>query len=120
MIKLSDSEIYIMNIIWNNGETTSFDIIDEVKKSQKISEKAIRTLLARMVKKGAIQKVSKSGKTIIYKAVIDQGDFQRKEGNLFLEDIYQGSINNMLLNFVKEKKLTKEDVEDLLKKIDEI
>lgn len=118
MIKLSDSEICIMHIIWKNGKTTSFDIIDEVKKSNKISENAIRTLLARMVKKGAIKITQKQSKTYIYEACIDEENFLRNEGNSFLENVYQGAINSMLLNFVKDNKLTKKDVEELLKRIE--
>lgn len=118
MIKLSDAEICIMHIIWKNGKTTSFDIIDEVKKNEKISENTIRTLLARMTKKGAIKITEKHGKTYIYEACVNEDEFLRKEGNSFLENIYQGAIQSMLLNFVKENKLTKRDVEDLLKKIE--
>lgn len=118
MIKLSEAEICIMHIIWKNGKTTSFDIIDEVKRSQKISENTIRTLLARMVKKGAIKITEKQGKTYIYESCINEDEFLRIEGNNFLENVYQGAINAMLLNFVKENKLTKKDVEDLLKKIE--
>lgn len=119
MVKLSDSEICIMHIIWKNGKTTSFDIIDEVKKNEKISENTIRTLLARMVKKGAIKIVEKQGKTYIYESCINENEFLRKEGNNFLENIYKGAIDSMLLNFVKENKLTKKDIEDLLKRIEE-
>jgi len=118
MIKLSDSEICIMYIIWKNGKTTSFDIIDEVKKNEKILENTIRTLLARMVKKQAIKISEKKGKTYIYEACINEDEFLRKEANNFLENVYQGAMNTMLLNFVKENKLTKKDVEDLLKKIE--
>ena len=118
MIKLSDAEICIIHIIWKTGKTTSFDIIDEVKNSQKISENTIRTLLSRMVKKGAIKITEKQGKTYIYEASINEEEFLRKEGNSFLENIYQGAMSTMLLNFVKENKLTKKDVEDLLKKIE--
>lgn len=119
MIKLSDAEICIMHIIWKNGKTTSFDIIDEIKRSEKISENTIRTLLARMTKKGAIKITEKQGKTYIYEACINEDEFLRKEGNNFLENVYQGAMGTMLLNFVKENKLTKKDVEDLLKKIEE-
>lgn len=119
MVSLSDAEIHIMQIIWKYGKTTSFDILDEIKDDDTISENTIRTLLARMVKKGAIKIVEKRGKTYIYEACINKDEFLRKEGNNFLENIYQGAINSMLLNFVKENKLTKNDVEELLKRIDD-
>ena len=119
MLKLSDSEIYIMQIIWKYGKVTSFDILDEIKNDDTISENGIRTLLGRMVRKGAIRITEKKGKTYIYKALINKDDFLRKEGNNFLENIYQGAINTMLLNIVKENKLTKKDVHELLKRIDD-
>jgi len=104
MLKLSDSEIYIMQIIWKYGKVTSFDILDEIKNDDTISENGIRTLLGRMVRKGAIRITEKKGKTYIYEALINKDDFLRKEGNNFLENIYQGAINSMLLNFVKENR----------------
>lgn len=119
MVRLSEAEICIMHIIWKNGKTTSFDILDEIKENQKLSENTIRTLLARMVKKGAIKIAQKLGKTYIYEACIKEDEYLRKEGNHFLDNIYQGAMDAMLLNFVKENKLTKKDIQDLLKKIEE-
>lgn len=119
MIKLSETEIHIMQIIWKYGKTTSFDILEEIKNDDTISENTIRTLLARMVKKGAIKITDKKSKTYIYEACINKDEFLRKEGNNFLETIYQGAMSSMLLNFVKENKLTKKDVEELLKRIED-
>jgi BlaI family penicillinase repressor len=119
MVKLSDSEVYIMHVIWENGQATSFDILDKVKKDQKLSENTVRTLLSRMVKKKAIYISEKNGKTYVYKPLIDKDEFLRVEGRNFLDNIYEGAIRNMMLNFVKDNKLTQNDVEDLLKQIQE-
>jgi BlaI family penicillinase repressor len=117
MVKLSDSEIYIMHVIWDNGEATSFDILDKVKIDKKLSENTVRTLLARMVKKKAICISEKKGKTYTYKPLINKDEFLRVEGRNFLENIYDGAMKSMLLNFVKDKSLTKEDVKELLEEI---
>lgn len=119
MINLSDAEIRIMQIIWKYGKTTSFDILNEIKYDDKVSEKGIRTLLGRMVSKKAIKITEKQGKTYIYEACINKDEFLREEGNSFLENIYQGAMSSMLLNFVKENKLTKTDIQELLKRIED-
>lgn len=119
MIKLSETEIHIMQIVWKKGKTTSFDILDEIKDDDTISENTIRTLLGRMVKKGAVKISEKSGKTYVYEALINKEEFLIEKGNSFLENIYQGAINSMLMNFVKENKLTKKDVQELLKRIED-
>ncbi|MCI8309074.1 MAG: BlaI/MecI/CopY family transcriptional regulator [Clostridia bacterium] len=95
MIKLSDCEIYIMHVIWTNEETTSFDILDKVKEDKKLSEKTVRTLLARMVKKKAIYISSKTGKTYTYKPLIDKNEFLRVEIDKFLE-IHQMSKEELM------------------------
>ena len=70
-----------------------------------------------MVKKKAIKIDSNNGKTHVYKPLIEKNEFLRVEGKNFLENVYEGSIKSLLLNFVKDKSLTKKDVEDLLKEI---
>lgn len=115
MVKLSSSEIYIMNIIWKKGEATSFDILDEIKISQKLSENTVRTLLARMVKKGAISVKEKIVKTYTYVPLIDKDEFQMERAKEFLDNIYNGDIKGMLLNYLKLNKIRVEDLEDVLK-----
>ncbi len=119
MIRLSEAEIYIMHIIWQNNGATSFDILRDVKREKKLSEFTVRTLLARMVKKKAIYVADKYGKTYYYKPLIEKNEYLRKEGNTFLDSVYKGAVQNMMLNFVKDKRISKVDAEFLIKKIEE-
>ena len=115
MVKLSSSEIYIMNIIWEKGEATSFDILDRIKITKRLSENTVRTLLARMVKKGAISIKEKIIKTYTYMPQINKDEFQIEKSKEFLDDIYNGDIKSMLLNYLKLNKIQAEDLEDILK-----
>lgn len=117
MVKLSESEIYIMHVIWEKGRATSFDILEQVKIDKKISENTIRTLLARMVKKKAIAVTEKNSKTYVYEPLINKDEFLEVQGDNFLENVYRGAIKSLMLNFVKKNKLKQNDVEDLLKEI---
>ena len=58
-----------------------------------------------MVKKKAIKIDSNNGKTHVYKPLIEKNEFLRVEGKNFLENVYEGSIKSLLLNFVKDKSL---------------
>ena len=119
MVELSDAEIYIMNIVWKNGQATSFDILKKVKEDKKLSKNTIRTLLARMVKKKAIYIHEKYGKTYLYKPLINRNEFLRVEKSNFLKNIYRGTLECMMLNFVEEEDLSKDEVDELLRKIEE-
>ncbi len=60
----------------------------------------------------------KFGKTYTYKPVINEDEYKLAESNSFLNKMYKGSINNLLLNFVKQKKLSKKDLEELIELIE--
>ena len=53
-----------------------------------------------------------------YRAEIEKEKYLKKENESFLEKLYNGSTNKLLLNFVEEKKITKKDLEDLLNLIE--
>jgi BlaI family penicillinase repressor len=105
MKRLSQSEIYIMHCIWNNGNVTSFDILNKVKEERKMSEKSVRTLLARLVKKKAIFVKEKNGKLYSYETLIDKDKYIHFETQKFIDNVYQGNTKLFLLNLIKDKLL---------------
>ena len=117
MVKISEAELEVMQVIWEKKKATSFDIIEKLKQ-KKWSDNTVRTLIKRLYKKGAIDIVKKEGKTFTYAPKIKETEYQKKEGKRFLETIFRGSIDDLVLNFVKEEKLSKERLEKLLEKIE--
>ncbi len=118
MEKISEAEYEIMKVLWEKGETTSLEIIDVLEKQKKWNPNTIRTLITRLLKKKAIKIVAKEGKTYIYTYVIGKDEYIEQESTNFLTKLYNGSINNMLVNFVKQDKLSKKDISDLMKLIE--
>lgn len=117
MVKISDAELVVMKILWRMGEATSFDIINNINENW--NESTVRTLINRLHSKGAIVPIAKSGKTYTYRPLINEEEYKVVESNSLVKKLYEGSINNLLLNFVKQKKLSKKDLEDLMNLIDE-
>ena len=54
-----------------------------------------------------------------YKPLISEKKYLKNANENFLEKLYDGNVDHMLLNFVEDKKITKEEIEKLLKIIDE-
>lgn len=114
MKKITESELEVMKILWKFGKCNSLEIIEELEKCTNWNKNTIRTLITRLVEKDAIKIVGQVGKTYIYETNISKEDYQKKESNNFLQKIFNGSINGMLLQFVKQDKLKKEDLQELL------
>ncbi len=115
MKNISEAELEVMQVLWAKGESTSLEIISEVKKKKEWKNNTIMTLVSRLVNKEFIDVIREDKSLLIYKPKVSEYDYKSKETNNFIEKLYNGSINNMLVAFAKSKKLSKKDLEDLIK-----
>ena len=115
MKNISEAELEVMQVLWQKGEGTSLEIISEVKKKKEWKNNTIMTLVSRLVNKEFIDVIREDKSLLIYKPKISEYDYKSKETNNFIEKLYNGSINSMLVAFAKSKKLSKKDLEDLIK-----
>ena len=119
MKNISEAELEIMQVLWEKGESTSIEIISEVKKKKDWKNNTIMTLVSRLVNKEFIGVIRENKSLLIYRPLISEYDYKSKETNNFIEKLYDGSINNMLVAFAKPKKLSKKDLEDLIKLVED-
>ena len=119
MKNISEAELEVMQVLWKNGESTSLEIVKEVTKKKEWKNNTIMTLVSRLVNKKFIEVIRNKGDLLLYKPTVSEYDYKSKETNNFIEKLYEGSINNMLVAFAKSKKLSKKDLEDLMKLIED-
>ena len=119
MKNISEAELEVMQVLWEKGESTSLEIISEVKKKKDWKNNTIMTLVSRLVNKEFIGVIRENKSLLIYKPLISGYDYKSKETNNFIEKLYDGSISNMLVAFAKSKKLSKKDLEDLIKLVED-
>ena len=114
-INIADSELPIMKVLWEKDNLTSPEIFANM--SGNIS--TLKTLLKRLVDKGAVKATEIKSRTYSYSAIVSEKEYIQNERKGFLQKVFDGSKEKMLLNFVKEENITKEDIENLLKMIEE-
>lgn len=111
---ITDSELEIMQVLWNNGESTLADVLAELDKTKKRNKNTVKTLLYRLVDKGSV--LSKKGNSFgfLYQATITEKDFLKIANKSFLGKLYQGSVKKLLLNFVEDKAISKDELQNLI------
>jgi Predicted transcriptional regulator len=119
MPQISDAELEVMKILWETGDTTSTQIIDRISETSDWKPKTIHTLIARLVDKKAISAKKIDGKSYLYSANVAEEDYKSHASKSFLKQLFNGSINLMVANYVKEQKLTKKEIDELKKLLDE-
>ncbi len=112
--EITDAELEIMKVLWENGELTLNEIVEILSKDEKKNKSTIKTLLYRLIEKESVKSITNKSKENTYKAVVQEEEYLKKANESFLEKLYNGSTNKLLLNFVEEKKISKKDLQDLL------
>lgn len=114
--EITDAELEIMKLLWENKELTLNEIVEKLSKikSEKKNKSTIKTLLYRLVEKQSVKSITNQKKENTFIANISKEKYLKKENESFLSKLYNGSTNKLLLNFVEEKKISKKDLQDLL------
>lgn len=111
-INITDAELQIMKVLWENYPLTSSEIIEAVSKSTPWKPKTIHTLISRLVKKGGIS-ANRSSSYYQYTPLISKEELTNHETKSFLEKLYDGSIHLLVANFLKEESFSEEEIEEL-------
>ena len=116
MIRISDAEYEVMKIVWKRKETTSLEIIDDLK-DYKWNFNTIRTLIKRLEDKGAIKVSGRRGKAYTYVATIEENEYKREVSRDLLKKLYNNSIDEFILEHSKAGKITVKDIKNIIKYI---
>lgn len=111
-IRISESEWEVMKIIWDKKEVTSNEIIEELKDKKDWKSATIKSLISRLLNKKAIS-FNRNGKEYIYYPLIEEEKAVIEESMSFINRVFNGSVSDLLLNFVKSEKLTEDDIDEL-------
>ncbi len=113
--KLSDAELKIMKIIWDNPEeTTLFSyLMEELAAQGKACQKnTLIVLLSRLVGKGYLS-ATKVGRRNEYVPLISETAYQTAQTQHFIDKVYEGSVKGLVTNLIMGDLLTEEEYEEL-------
>ena len=117
--KITDAELEIMKVLWEKKSITLNELVEELSKEEQKNKSTIKTLLYRLIDKKMVKSVEKNKKENEYKTLISEKKYLKSANENFLDKVYDGNVDHMLLNFIEDKKITKEEIEKLLKILDE-
>ena len=111
--RVSDAEWQVMRVIWSQtGACSAQTVIDILATPNDWSTATIKTLLNRLVKKGALR-FEKSGKAYRYSATFTESEGRTVETKSFLDRVFDGSLSPLIAHFSQARKLSKKDIEEL-------
>ncbi|MED4128879.1 penicillinase repressor BlaI [Shouchella miscanthi] len=118
MPSISDAEWEVMKVLWKNPPKSARQVVTELKALVDWKPKTIRTHLDRLTKKEII-KVNRDERLYTFTPLFSEDECKRAETNSFIKRVHDGTTKSMMLQFIKDETLTKEDLQELRSLLDE-
>lgn len=116
-MKLFDSELKVMDVLWRGGDATAKCISEVLKEEVGWNKNTTYTLIKRCIKKGAIER---SEPNFMCHALIPKEEVQEAETEELINKIYDGSADKLFAALLSRKKLSSEQIDRLKQMVQEL
>jgi BlaI family transcriptional regulator, penicillinase repressor len=117
-VKISQAEWEVMNVAWRKSPVSASEVVEQLAEKNDWRPRTIRTLLARLVNKGALRAVLE-GKRYLYQPKVTMEECVHHESRSFVERVFGGAPASMLINLVKQTELTSAEINELKRVLSE-
>ena len=109
---LSNAEWEVMKVVWDAGQSAARDVYAALPEDHGWAYKTVKTLLARLVTKGALDYVQ-VGNSYLYRPVYPRDEMMRKEVRGFVDRVFDGAATPGLAHFLRDTSLSSSDIDQL-------
>lgn len=113
-VNLSDAEWKIMNLLWERAPQTMMQLTSALKPETGWTKHTVMSFLKRMEEKKALH-YEEGEKAKLYYPDLKKEEAVLLETEDFLEKVFQGRMGMMLNTMVQQQALSREDLEELHK-----
>jgi len=107
-----------MKVLWEKSPMTTTQIIQALSEESDWKPKTIHTLINRLVNKEALSVDKNSGQYKFY-PLITREECIKEETGTYIRKFFQGSLYNMVANFISNDQITQKEIEELKKLLNE-
>lgn len=112
---ITEAEWPIMAFLWRRETATAAEIVDEVLRDRDISMRTVKSLLGRLVAKGAVAYTvdPADARVYHYRAAVARDEAVGAKKRVFLGTVFDNNPLDLLAHFVNEADLSPRDLDEL-------
>src|SRR3954468_14546456 len=119
MMAISTAESIVMEALWRRQPLAAEEIFAEGGEGQGWALPTLKTLLARLVEKGALA-TQKDGRRFLYRPLVSRADYVESESQGLLDRLFQGRLAPLVSHFSERQALSADDIAELKRLIQEL
>ena len=112
-MNISDAESTVMEVLWQRSPLGADEVVAALAGAQDWQEATIKTLLNRLLKKGAIS-AEAEGRRYLYSPVLTREAWLTQTSRGLLDRLFGGRVAPLVAHFGEQKALTRKDIAELL------
>jgi len=116
--QLTDAELEIMQVVWDLGSGTVRQVHEALNQRRSLAYTTVMTMMGILEDKGHLTR-TKQGRAYLYRPVRPKSQVIAGMVDDFVGKVFEGSARPLVLSLVKDRKLSKKDIEEIARLIEE-
>src|SRR3546814_7997342 len=110
--RASESEMQVLSALWDDAPQTAADLTSRIGKINGWTQATVKTLLARLVQKGAVT-AEADGRRYLYSPAIERADAIGEESQRFVDRLFGGRVRPRLAHLADREALSDTDIAEI-------
>ncbi len=111
-ITLGSVQRRIMQVLWDEGESTARRITDALNAANPIAHSTVQTLLRKLEAKGAVAH-ERLDRTFVFRALVAESEVSRSATQEFVARVFQGSVTGLMAHLLENEDITPDEMKRL-------
>lgn len=109
---LTDQELEIMKVIWEQGAVTVRDVYEALLEKRRVAYTTVMTMMNILEQKGHLVKTQED-RAYVYRSTKPRNQVIRGMVREFVNRVFNGSAEPLLLHLVEDRKLSEKDIDEI-------
>ena len=110
-------ELQVMKVVWDRGRVTVRDVYEALRERRQIAYTTVMTTMNILDQKGFLKRTPGEDRAFVYEPARSRQTVVRAMVNEFLDSVFGGSANPLMLHLIEDKHVTEKDLDELRRAI---
>ena len=116
-VKLFDSELKVMDVLWKRGDTPAKEIAKVLTAELGWNVNTTYTVIKKCVAKGAIERTEPN---FLCRPLISKREVQNGEIGELVDRLFDGAADQLIAGLIDSKRLTKAEIDELKRMVEKL
>lgn len=110
--KISEAEMQLLQLLWDESPLGATELADRASGDRGWTLTTVKTLLSRLVAKGAIT-AEPQGRKFLYVPAIERDDVAASQARGLIDRLFGGRVSPLVAQLAEQKQLHEQDIAEL-------